>query len=175
MKKIVLLSVLSVIGSFCLAQEKNKMNLLDRLIGDYEVVSSELTEKGWIKGEPTSSSIESVFDGRFLKEQTKHKTPNMELNMLVYIGYDSRVDQYKLTVMDKEYGIMDTYYGHLSGKSLMFTNMESDVPFVYQDGSEVHFRLTYEFTDSGINLSVEGTKDKGESWFWFSKATYRRL
>jgi hypothetical protein len=132
-------------------------------------------EKGWDTIGTSNSVIQWKHDGRFLAETAKYLTSYGEINMITHIGFDSRSKNYKLSAMDKEYGLMDIYLGRWSGNDLVFTNLESDLPIVMEDGRELSFRLTYSLIKkNSFEHLVEGTFDRGKTWFPFSKGFYSR-
>jgi hypothetical protein len=59
---------------------------------------------------------------------------------------------------------------------VVFANLESDVPVKLEDGRELSFRLTYsQISNQTFTHLVEGTFDKGKTWFRFSKSVYTKL
>ena len=110
-----------------------------------------------------------------LRRRAKYLTQFGEINMITFIGFDSRADSYKLTAMDKEYGMMDVYLGDWVDDQLVFTNINSDKPIQMEDGKQLNFRLTYfDITDNSFHHKVEGTYDQGKTWFTFSVSQYTR-
>jgi len=68
------------------------------------------------------------------------------------------------------------YFGEWKDENLVFVNLESDMPVILDDGNEMFFRLTYsEISKQGFTHLVEGTVDKGKTWFSFSKALLKKL
>lgn len=95
--------------------------------------------------------------------------------MITHIGFDARANQYKLSAMDREFGMMDIYLGKWENENLIFTNLESDAPYLMEDGQKLWFRLTYsEITQDSFTHLVEGTFDQGKTWFTFSRADFKR-
>jgi len=174
--KTLIILLASILISFNISgQISEKMKSLEHLIGKYSVTTYDFESGEWIDGDTTSSVVEKVHDGAFLREQVKYETKKMEITMLIFIGFDRRINKYKLCAMDKEFQSMDIYHGEISDKMLVFSNMESDKPLVFDDGSKIHFRLSYNFNETGFTHLVEGTKNNGTSWFPFSKSIYRKL
>ena len=148
---------------------------LEILIGDYDVITYARNNEGEMASGPKSqATIGTLHDGAFIHEIANYKSPAGELNMVTFIGYDTRISKFKLCAMDKQFQSMDIYYGAMKGDELVFTNLESDKPFVFNEGQEVYFRLTYSFNQSGFEHLVEGTSDKGKTWFEFNKSVYKR-
>lgn len=159
--------------TFSLSQEDKMQNILP-LAGQWEVENYINQDNEWKNIGNTSSTIELVHEGRFISEKSKFLTAFGEINMITYIGFDSKQGRYKLTAMDKEYGLMDIYLGDWESDQLVFDNLKSDLPVKLDDGSEMHFRLTYkEIAVNSFTHLVEGTTDKGKSWFIFSKSMFK--
>ncbi len=155
------------------SQEMKDISFLE---GSWSIENYEFSEeKGWSNIGTSNSVIQSKHDGRFLAETAKYLTSYGEINMITHIGFDSRSKSYKLSAMDKEYGLMDIYVGGWSSGDLVFSNLEADLPIVMEDGRELSFRLTYSSIkkNSFVHL-VEGTFDGGKTWFPFSKGIYIR-
>ncbi|GEM_PF-6129421 len=169
---------LAIFCTTALGQESplNQLKKLDFLIGNWTIENYKRNADGsWESIGSSASAISWDNGGRFIREMAQHLTQFGEINMLTYIAFDSRLNGFKLTAMDKEYGLMDIYHGEYSGKELVFTNLESDIPIKMQDGKELSFRLTYTF-QNGQKFSqlVEGTYDKGGNWFVFARSDYTR-
>ena len=158
------------------SDKSEKMEFFNFLLGDWTVKNLKLNkENSWELLGVTSSKNSMVLGGKFVKENVKYLSDFGEINMITYIGYDSRVKSYKLSAMDKEYGVMDIYLGQVNGKSVVFTNLNSDSPFIMKDGKQLWFKLTYkDITENSFTHLVEGTLDKGKTWFMFSKANFKR-
>ena len=154
----------------------DNLTSLKFLIHDWKVTTySPIENDDWKLGGESSAHITTLHDGGFIEEDVKYILGEEELNMRTYIGYDQRVKKFKLCAMDKEYQVMDIYYGEWEGDKLVFTNLTSDKPIVFDDGRELSFKLTYEDISSTrfIHL-VHGTYDGGKTWFPFSKAIYEK-
>lgn len=161
--------IMSVMTAQAQDQDTTKMARLAFLVSDWEVVPSEEALKS------TTSSISWVHDGQFIEEHVKHLTKYGEINMITFIGYDARIQSYKLTAMDKEYGQMDVYVGDWEDDQLIFTNITSDAPIQMPDGQPLNFRITYfDINKDSFSHKVEGTYDQGATWFTFSINQYRR-
>jgi hypothetical protein len=156
--------------------ENDKMQVFSFLTGNWSVENFMLNnDKEWELIGSTSSKNILVHDGKFVNENVKYLTAFGEINMITFIGYDSRIKSYKLSAMDKEYGVMDIYLGEISNKEIVFTNLNSDAPFIMENGQSLWFKLTYKnITDSSFTHLVEGTTDKGKTWFSFSKAKFKK-
>jgi hypothetical protein len=154
--------------------ENNPMEKLDFLVSEWVVTV--VADVQASDPEETRSVIKWAHDGRFVEERVKHLTANGEINMITFIGYDARIKSYKLTAMDKEYGLMDVYTGDWNGDQLTFTNISSDTPILMEDGRKLNFRLTYsQITETSFQHTVEGTYDQGDTWFTFSVNNYQRV
>lgn len=173
-----LLSLTLLIGHSIFAQEEklsNRLEPLNFILGDWNVTTYGKDSTGSrVSGALTSAIIGTIHDGGFIKEEVKYQGPAFTINMVTFIGYDPRANKYKLCAMDKEFQVMDIYYGDWSGEKLVFTNLESDKPFDFGNGQTVHFRITYTPTENGFDHKVEGTSDKGANWFYFSHSEFRR-
>ena len=154
----------------------NQMEELGFLIGKWTLENFEnKKDQGWTSLGKTQAIMKLEHNGRFVREEVKYITGFGEINMITHIGFDSRINSYKLSAMDQEYGLMDIYRGKWVENKLVFTNMESDVPIKTNDGKELFFRVTYEKTsDKELVHWVEGTTDKGNTWFPFSKSLYQK-
>lgn len=173
MRQFVLFMLLSLSGAYGFSQGMTDISFLE---GTWSIENQEFDmEKGWDTIGTSNSVIQWKHDGRFLAETAKYLTSYGEINMITHIGFDSRSKNYKLSAMDKEYGLMDIYLGRWSGNDLVFTNLESDLPIVMEDGRELSFRLTYSLIKkNSFEHLVEGTFDRGKTWFPFSKGFYSR-
>jgi len=153
----------------------DQLKKLDFLIGDWAIENFKSNADGSWESLGSSTSVISWDNGgRFIREMAKHLTQFGEINMLTYIAFDYRLNGFKLTAMDKEYGLMDVYHGEYTNDQLIFTNLKSDIPIKMEDGKELSFRLTYTFkSDKEFSQLVEGTYDKGETWFVFARSDYK--
>lgn len=178
MKTILTLVFLLLSNMPGLTQENpaDPLKKLDFLIGDWTIENFKSnTDGSWESMGSSASAISWDNGDRFIREMAKHLTQFGEINMLTYIAFDSRLNGFKLTAMDKEYGLMDVYHGEYTSNRLVFTNLESDIPIKMQDGKQLSFRLTYTFqNDQKFSQLVEGTYDKGENWFVFARSDYTR-
>lgn len=179
-KTIKLFTILFLIQFTNTAQTKiknDKMEVFSFLKGNWNVENFKLNkEKKWELIGNTSSKNILVHDGQFVSENVKYLTAFGEINMITFIGYDSRIKSYKLSALDKEYGVMDIYLGEINNKEIVFTNLKSDAPFIMENGQSLWFKLTYKnITDNSFIHLVEGTTDKGKTWFSFSKARFKRI
>lgn len=171
---------LIMIPSLIYAQEtdpKMNVNTLNFLEGNWKVENwSFANDSGWQQIGETKSEIITEHNSKFIHEDVRYLTTFGEINMITFIGFDSRINKYKLCAMDKEYGLMDIYNGTWTEGDLIFTNLNSDKPVTMDDGKELHFRLTYQdITDAQFTHLVEGSFDKGNNWFVFSKSIYYRM
>ncbi|MBO0322294.1 hypothetical protein J0X14_08305 [Muricauda sp. CAU 1633] len=131
--------------------------------------------EGWVSTGVSNATIALEHDGRFISEHAKYITGFGEINMITHIGFDSRINSYKLSAMDKEYGLMDIYVGEWVDENLVFTNLQSDEPIRMEDNRELSFKLSYtNFGPKTFTHLVEGTFDKGQTWFPFSKSVYTK-
>ncbi len=155
---------------------KEKMKVFNFLSGNWTVENFKLnSNKKWESLGETYSKNSFVHDGKFVKENVKYLTASGEINMITFIGYDHRIKSYKLSAMDKEYGAMDIYLGKINNNDIVFTNLNSDAPFIMDNGKSLWFKLTYkEITENSFTHLVEGTMDKGKTWFVFSKANFKK-
>ena len=152
---------------------KNSIEVLHFLEGNWNIDNYELKVEKWKSLGNTSSKFILEHNGKFITEKVKYLTKYGEINMITSIGYDNRLKKFKLCAMDKEYGYMDIYFGEWINNNLVFTNLESDMPVQLDDGKELSFRLTYsKISNQSFTHLVEGTYDKGKTWFSFSKSTY---
>lgn len=170
---IILAIIICSINSF--GQENSSKSLLV-LTGNWKVENYAKQADSYKHLGTTSSKIVQEHEGKFISERSKFLTAFGEINMITFIGFDTKVNKFKLTAMDKEYGLMDIYLGKWKNSQLIFDNLKSDLPVKMQDGKELSFRLTYkEITEKSFTHLVEGTTDKGKTWFVFSKAVFNRL
>ena len=154
---------------------QNNIKALHFLEGDWTVDNLILKDEKWKSFGITRAEFKLELKGQFVREKVDYLTNNGELNMITYIGYDDRINRFKLSNLAAGYGNMDIYFGEWAGKDLVFTNLESDMPFKLEDGKELSFKLTYTNISSvGFTHIVEGTLDKGKTWFYFSKAMYSK-
>ena len=155
-------------------QEKSAKSL-HFLEGEWQVENFSKDQDKWKHLGNTESMINLEHHGRFVSERTKFLTRFGEINMITFIGFDSKAKEFKLTAMDKEYGLMDVYFGNWVHGDLIFDNLESDLPIQLQDGNEMHFRVSYKtITKNSFTHLVEGTTDKGKTWSVFSKAVFTK-
>lgn len=175
MKLIVLIMTFTVSLVQAQKNSKNYIGPLHFLKGSWNVNNFEWKNDKWSKLGMTSSIINLEHDGKFIHEKVKYLSKFGEINMLTNIAYDSRLKKFKLCAMDKEYGYMDIYFGEWINNQLVFTNLESDIPVKLNDGRELSFKLTYvKVNNQTFTHLVEGTFDKGKTWFKFSKGTYTK-
>lgn len=168
--------MLMVLMPLLLQAQKNTVESIHFLSGNWNIDNYELKDKKWKLIGTTNSKTILEYDGRFISEKVKYLTKFGEINMITNIGYDNRLKKFKLCAMDKEYGYMDIYYGEWINENLVFTNLKSDIPIKFEDGRELSFRLTYsKISDQTFTHLVEGSYDKGKTWFSFSKSVYTRL
>ena len=165
----------------CLAQVDTlhpSIGELELLVGRFAIKNQSLTpDGGWQTVGWSAATIAPSQAGRFLEEEAQYLMSDMEINMHTFIGYDDRLRGFKLAAMDKEFGLMDIYYGEQTKEgAYSFTNIESDIPFTIGEDQFMHFRLTYDqLSEQGFVHLVEGTMDGGESWQPFTRSIYRRL
>ncbi len=167
-----------IIPKFVDAQEVSPdkdIKALHFLEGNWSVENYILKSGKWETIGTTNAKFDIELNGKFINEKVKYLTKYGELNMTTVIGYDSRLKNFKLSSMDADYGNMDIYIGEWTDEELVFTNLNSDLPIVLDDGKELFFRLTYsEINYESFTHVVEGTTDMGETWFNFSKSTYTK-
>lgn len=157
-----------------LAQEKPQKSL-HFLAGEWQVENYTQQGNDWKHIGNTQSRAALEHDGKFVSERTKFLTGFGEINMICFIGSDSKTDRFKLTAMDKEYGFMNVNLGNWVSGDLVFTNLQSDLPIKNQDGKELFFRVSYkDISPNQFTHWVEGTYDKGKTWFIFSKAVFKK-
>lgn len=162
--------ILVTLSAYSQENSSDQMKKLNFLISDWKVIE---TSGSVASLDTTRASIKWLHEGKFVQELVQHKTQFGEINMLTIIGFDSRWGKYKLTAMDKEYGMMDTYEGDWQGGQLIFTNLNSDKAISMEDGKQLNFRLTYyDIESNSYYHKVEGTYDRGETWFTFSISQY---
>ena len=95
-------------SAFSQVNTPEQMKKLNFLISNWKVIE---TSGSVASSDTTQASIKWLHEGKFVQELVQHNTQFGEINMLTIIGFDSRWGRYKLTAMDKEYGMMDTYEG----------------------------------------------------------------
>ncbi len=145
------------------------------LMDEWTVSNYKFEENQWKSLGDTSSKVETVHEGRFVVEQVSYLVSTGELNMTIIIGYDYRRQQLKLCALDKQYGLMDVYVGKWQEDRLVFDNLNSDVPIALGEGKQLSFKLTYlDIGEDSFEHLVEGTYDRGKTWFPFSRSVYRR-
>lgn len=167
--------VLMVLTPLLAKAQKNTVETLHSLNGHWNIENYEWKANTWQTIGNTNSTITSEHQGKFISEKVKYLSKYGEINIITNIGYDNRLKKFKLCAMDKEFGFMDIYYGQWINGALVFTNLESDIPVKLEDGRELSFRLTYSnINNQGFTHLVEGTFDKGKTWFKFSKGIYKR-
>lgn len=184
MKFLNLLSVNIIFLLFAQTSVSAQTNTADRkiqsfhfLIGDWTLENFKFNEdKVWESLGKTDAKNVLIHDGKFIKENVKYLTAYGDINMITFIGYDSRINSYKLCAMDKEFGVMDIYHGEINDNGMVFSNLKSDSPFIMDNGKSLWFRITYkDITENSFTHLVEGTIDKGKTWFYFSKSVFVRL
>ncbi len=177
-KLLLICLIVFVLGCpFLLNAQVDQMKPFNALTGNWTVENYKLnTNQDWEFIGRTTSKISTFFEGKFVNENVKYLTASGEINMSTYIGYDSRIKSFKLSAMDKEFGVMDIYFGELKDEEIVFTNLDSDVPFKIDNGKSLWFKLTYkDISNDSFTHLVEGTTDQGKTWFVFSKAIYKKV
>lgn len=156
---------------------KEKMNSLSFLVSEWELSNYKLEDNTkWVPIETSRASFEFKHEGQFISETVKYITGFGEINMIIYFGFDYRINKFKLCAMDKEYGSMDVYYGEWIDNDLVFTNLKSDLPIKMQDGKQLSFKLVYSnIENNSFSHLVYGTYDNGNTWFPFSKSIYNKI
>ncbi|MDC6364878.1 MULTISPECIES: DUF1579 family protein [Flavobacteriaceae] len=168
--------MLIVLTPSLLQAQKNNVDTLHLLNGNWNIENYEWKANTWHPIGSTASTITIEHQGKFMSEKVKYLSKYGEINLIINIGYDNRLKKFKLCAMDKEYGYMDIYNGEWINEDLVFTNLDSDIPVKLEDGRKLSFRLTYsKLSDQTFTHLVEGTFDKGKTWFSFSKSVYTRL
>nr|WP_298994907.1 hypothetical protein [uncultured Allomuricauda sp.] len=148
---------------------------MEFLIADWKVSNFKIKEGQWSLVGDTHSSIKAILKGSFLSEKVKYLVDASELNMVIHIGHDHRTGHLKLSAMDQEYGLMDIYTGDFLENKIVFTNLKSDQPIDFGEGKKLSFRLTYSnIQEDSFEHLVEGTYDKGQTWFPFAKSIYQK-
>ncbi len=174
-----LLFTLLMTASLVQAQEispKKNIEALHFFEGKWSIDNYVLNEKKWESVGITNSEITLELNGKFVSEKVTYLTKFGQLNMITMIGFDSRLNNFKLSNMGENYGYMDIYFGEWINEDLVFTNLESDLPSKLDDGRELSFRVTYSnMSHQGFTHLVEGTLDKGKTWFSFSKSVYSKI
>ena len=173
-KSIYLIITIVLISTVVFGQEKSAKSLYF-LKGEWQVENYIKEQDTWKHLGNTQSIINLEHNGKFVSERTKFLTRFGEINMITFIGFDSKAKEFKLTAMDKEYGLMDVYLGNWVDGNLIFDNLKSDLPIQLQDGSNMHFRVSYkEIIKNSFTHLVEGSTDRGKTWSVFSKASFRK-
>ena len=154
---------------------KNKIEALHFLEGNWSIDNLVLKDDKWESIGSTKAEFNLELNGKFLTENVKYLTKFGQLTMITIIGFDGRLQNFKLSNMGADYGYMDVYFGEWVDADLVFINLESDLPSLLDDGKELFFRLSYtEISDTSFTHNVEGTTDKGKTWFYFSKSNYSK-
>ena len=151
----------------------DSMSSVHFLSGEWKVENYFQDDGVWKKLGETKAICKLEHDGKFVSERTTFLTQYGEINMITFIGFDTKANKFKLTAMDKEYGLMDVYLGDWTDNQLIFDNLQSDLPVKTQDGKDLYFRLTYkDISADHFTHLVEGTTDNGKNWFIFSKSIF---
>ena len=177
-KIIAVLLVIFYSNSFAQNQEQKKhMEKLSSLIGKWETISTEKDREGnWITNKPSTSEINSFFDGTFIEEKAKILGNGYEMNLRTTFGYMPRNGKYRLSVLDKEYAVFDIYEGNFEGDNLVVDNLASSTPFVTKDGTQYNFKLIYKLAEKDNHeLVVLITADEGKTWNDYQKVAYKRI
>jgi hypothetical protein len=172
---ILVMTASSIVHSQEMNTKKN-IGALHFLEGSWSIDNLVISDDKWESVGSTKADFNLELNGKYVNEKVKYLTKYGQLTMVTNIGYDSRLKNFKLTNMDADYGNMDVYFGEWVNEDLVFTNLESDLPSILDDGQELYFRLTYtEMSDKSFTHVVEGTTDKGKTWFYFSKSIYSKI
>ena len=173
----ILILICLTFTSIVLGQNKtDAVSSIHFLSGEWQVENYAQDDVEWKKLGQTKAICQLEHDGKFVSERTTFLTQYGEINMITFIGFDSKANKFKLTAMDKEYGLMDIYLGGWMDDQLIFDNLQSDLPVKTQDGKDLYFRLTYkDISADHFTHLVEGTTDNGKNWFIFSKSNFNRL
>ena len=176
--KTLFFTLLITVSSIVHSQEmNNKKNIeaLHFLEGDWSIDNLVLKDDKWESIGSTNAEFKLDLNGKFVIEKVKYLTKFGQLTMITIIGYDSRLNNFKLSNMGADYGNMDIYFGEWMNDDLVFTNLTSDLPAILDDEQELSFRLTYsEIGNQGFTHFVEGTLDKGKTWFYYAKSIYSK-
>jgi hypothetical protein len=176
--KTILLTIL-MIPTLVHAQEadpKKDIKTLYFLEGKWSIDNLVLKDDKWESIGTTSAEFNLELNAKFVNEKVKYLTKFGQLTMITIIGYDSRLQNFKLSNMGADYGNMDIYFGEWVNEDLVFTNLESDIPAKLDEGRDLSFRLSYtDISDASFMHIVEGTTDKGKTWFYFSKSIYSKI
>lgn len=147
------------------------------LLGWFEVkVMLPDGQGGWRESGEGKAEFVANLGGRFIEENIVSTFGNGTLTMNNIIGVDPRDKELRLFAMDKEFGAMDVYTGMADGKSMVFTNLNSDKRFTSGDGQSLAFRLSFSYvSDEEHSLLVEYTNDEGKSWNPYARHQYKRM
>ena len=171
-----LLGVLMFCISHVIIAQDDPMATLRSLKGDWEILSySKNAEGQWDEGIKSLSRFRTILGGKFMQEEAIYRAKGYKITSVSYYGYDQRAKGYKYTIMDQEWGVMDTYRGALENGKLIMDNL-GDVEFTSNDGSQMFFQLIFDFKQSDeLNLLIQLSKDAGKTWQDFHKVDYKRL
>jgi hypothetical protein len=171
---ILVMTASSIVHSQEMNTKKN-IEALHFLEGDWSIDNLVLKDDKWESIGSTNAEFKLDLNGKFVTEKVKYLTKFGQLTMITMIGIDGRLQNFKLSNMGADYGNMDIYFGEWMNEDLVFTNLKSDLPAILDNGQELSFRLTYsEISNQGFTHYVEGTLDKGKTWFYYSKSIYSK-
>lgn len=159
------------------AQTKNKIKDYEFLIGEFEVQVYLPKGNGeWVAGGNGSASFYPILDNTFIREDIATTMGNTTFTMNNTFGTDGRSGQSRLIALDKEYSTMDVYHGKVEKENtLVYDNLNSDIPAKTSDGKEISFRITYSKLNENENqVFAEITLDKGETWRPYAKNKFIR-
>ncbi|MEO9965439.1 MAG: hypothetical protein ABJF11_06615 [Reichenbachiella sp.] len=114
-----------------------------------------------------------LLDSTYIDEEFAIRMESGSITMRSTLGVDGRTNELRLIALDKEYSTMDVYAGTATGRTLVLSNLKTDVAFKSADGTQFSFRLTLEPCKSCHHqLTVEYTNDNGQTWKRFSRQEY---
>ena len=151
--------------------------LAAKMVGSWHVRAADVDRAGTSHeaSNETLSTIVPLFEGVALQEEVQIRPPQGGHDLLVTYSWEPTTDKYRVSVLDRAYGILDIYEGDLEGNTLQVDNLATATRFETAGGARMAFRLTWEFvSETSYRQTIDLTTDEGATWAPFMRSDYRR-
>lgn len=156
---------------------KQGMERLAFMVGDWTIEAFSMSEDGtWQPSPlPEKTTIQSVFDGRFLQEdEVQMMMGDDVIRFFIMWSYDQYRETYRMVACDDAEGLMDVLEGDFTEgtDTIVVSNLNTGTAVTDEEGKPTNLRLTStqnnpdSFTDE-----MHESPDGGVSW----QAVYRAV
>ena len=150
--------------AFASDEKTDPLAHFDVLLGDWTVVSSEVTEDGWNEIARTETYFSRSLDDKVIFEVGAYSTGE-EFEVRNYFTWDAFRGVYRIALMDGTHGLMDIYEGDFNDEGVfVMDNVRAGTFFPTGDGGEMAFRFQFVLKKDAPEFYVDISTDKGATW-----------